>query len=99
GVRREGVRDGSWVVCITRYWRKRAVGAAITACSGSVCSADQLLQVSSGSEVLPLRTATVTLVAAAVSAFQRREPHLLISLASSTSETMVPEGAYLSCKT
>src|SRR5438105_589715 len=81
---------GLSLVRVMRYWRKRAVGAAITACCGSVCSADQSLQVSSGSWTLPLRTATITFVPVGLSAFQRSEPHLLMILASSTSEITVP---------
>ena len=84
---------------VTRYWRKRAVGAGMAAWAASVCSADQLLQVSSGSGVLPLRMETLTVVPAGVAACQRSEPHLLISLASSASERSVPLGAYFSSST
>src|SRR5438552_8270810 len=87
---RDGVAPGFSLVSVMRYWRKRAVGALMTACWGSACSVDQSLQVSSGSWTLPLRTATVTFVPAGLSAFQRSEPHLLMILASSTSEITVP---------
>ena len=84
---------GSFEDSVTRYCRKRAGGAAMTALPASVCSADQSLQVSSGSAMLPLRTATLTAVSAGASACQRSAPHLLTILASSTSETIVPRTA------
>ena len=40
---------------LTRYWTNRPEGEATLAAAGSVCSADQADQVSSGSPTLPVR--------------------------------------------
>src|SRR5205085_833047 len=69
-------------------------GQAILAASPSVCSSDQSLQVSSGVGTLPLRKAMPTPVPAGVLPRQVAAPHLLISLASSTSDVTLPWAAW-----
>src|SRR5262249_7236415 len=98
-VRSAGDTSALAVENVTRYWRYRAAGAWMPAVWPSVSSADQSLQVSSGSATLPLGTATVTFVPSGESADQRSEPHLLTILASSTSEVRVPLSANLSWRT
>ena len=56
------------VESLTRYWTNRPGGDSARADAGSVCSADQSDQVSSGSPTLPVRTCTVTEVPAGRSA-------------------------------
>src|SRR5437660_11628153 len=94
---RVGVASGLVVVRVTRYCRNRAGGAVTIACRGLVCSSDQSLQVSSGSATLPLRTAMLNAVPSGVSPLQRSAPHLLLILASSTSELLLPPEVNLSC--
>src|SRR5271165_7693859 len=82
-----GVRWGSRVDSLTLYWTNRPGGDSAREADGSVCSADQADQVSSGSPTLPLRTWTPTAVPTGKSARQERAPKRLRSLVSNTSDT------------
>ena len=53
--RSSGECRGSVVESLTRYWMNRPAGQAVDALAGSVCSADQADQVSSGSPTFPER--------------------------------------------
>src|SRR5713101_2871460 len=85
-----GVTVGFDVSKVTRYCKKRDVGDLTEAWVELVSSADHSLQVSSGSETFPVRVDNLTVVPSGASAFQPRAPHLLMILASSTSEMTVP---------
>src|SRR5258708_3130753 len=88
-----GVDVGFDVSKVIRYCKKRAVGDLTEAWVGLDSSSDHSLQVSSGSETFPVRVDSLTVVPSGASAFQPRAPHLLMILASSTSEITVPWAA------
>ena len=77
-----GVRRGSRVDSLTRYWTNRPGGDAARAAAGSVCSADQADQVSSGSPTLPRPAWNAIDVPAGESARQLSAPNRLTSLVS-----------------
>ena len=80
--RSSGVRRGSVVASLARYWMKRAGGDAVTPAAGSVWPADQADQVSSGSPTLPVRVSNEIDVPGGKSARQVSEPNRLTSLVS-----------------
>src|SRR5271165_2368946 len=85
-----GVRWGSRVDSLILYWTNRPGGDSARAAAGSVCSADQADQVSSGSPTLPLLACTATDVPAGKSARHESAPKRLRNLVSYTSEVSSP---------